>query len=413
MQLTKWAKLYETTNRVIGDIRFVLSHVSVSKYATHEQPDISRTWMRLLAFVQGMDPLKRETGIHVKEENEHMHLPLVLDHNIANIQPLLVDGAFAYAGTEELNNGFDINRQDNIDGDSLRHAKVGRLSQESSVCGAIGRSSSSSCTSKVVDLMSDDACHLLVPPSVTWLTLECLRAMESWLGVDDVKSASFGGVLSPNTSCSSSSNFQALKKTLSKIRKGKNIFSRLTGSSEVAVASIGMTTNSDPDNGKSLGKDCRTTGADIDIIGNKSGGSEDSGVEGDCAVELNALRILSLSYWPDLSYDVSSQDVSVHIPLHRLLSLILQRALKRCYGESGVSGVSNVTAAGSENAISAANMDFFSHILGGANSNGFSAFIMEHPLRIRVFCAQVHAGMWRKNGDAAMSASEWYRSVRW
>ncbi|CAN4109660.1 unnamed protein product [Withania somnifera] len=44
---------------------------------------------------------------------------------------------------------------------------------------------------------------------------------------------------------------------------------------------------------------------------------------------------------------------------------------------------------------------------------GFSAFIMEHALRIRVFCAQVQAGMWRRNGDVAILSCEWYRSVRW
>ncbi|KAL5740599.1 hypothetical protein ACOSQ2_029779 [Xanthoceras sorbifolium] len=409
LQVTKWANLYETTNRVIGDIRFVLSHVVVSKYATHDQPDLSRTWMRLLAFVQGMNPVKRETGIHIKEENEYMHLPLVLDHSIANIQPLLVDGAFACPGSEETNNCFNMYKQDNVDGESLRHAKVGRLSQGSSVCGAMGRSSSSSCASKVADLMSDDACHLLVPPSVTWLTHECLRAMESWLGVDDSKSGSCHDVLSPNTSSSSGSNFQALKKTLSKIRKGKHIFSRLTGSSEVAVAYNGIHESVDPDNAKSTGKDSRTTG-DSDIVHCKSAGSEDSGVEGDCAVELNALRVLSLPYFPDLNYDVSSQDVSVHIPLHRLLSLILQKALRRCYGESAVS---NTTISGSEHPLSTVYMDFFRHILGGFHPCGFSAFVMEHPLRIRVFCAQVHAGMWRKNGDAALSSCEWYRSVRW
>ncbi|KAK4392246.1 E3 ubiquitin-protein ligase PRT6 [Sesamum angolense] len=38
---------------------------------------------------------------------------------------------------------------------------------------------------------------------------------------------------------------------------------------------------------------------------------------------------------------------------------------------------------------------------------------MEHPLRIRVFCAEVRAGMWRRNGDAPILFSEWYRSVRW
>ncbi|KAH7855568.1 hypothetical protein Vadar_026318 [Vaccinium darrowii] len=37
----------------------------------------------------------------------------------------------------------------------------------------------------------------------------------------------------------------------------------------------------------------------------------------------------------------------------------------------------------------------------------FSAFVMEHPLWIRVFCAEVRARMWSKNGDAAILSWEW------
>ncbi|KAJ0560472.1 putative carboxypeptidase U transcription factor interactor and regulator Znf-B family [Helianthus annuus] len=118
------------------------------------------------------------------------------------------------------------------------------------------------------------------------------------------------------------------------------------------------------------------------------------GVEGDYT---NELEVLSLADWPEIEYDVSSQEISVHIPLHRLLSLALQRALKRCYGESE----------------SSAYGDFFGHVLGGCHPYGFSAFVMEHPLRIRVFCSQVRAGMWRKNGDAALASYEWYRFVKW
>ncbi|XP_031252609.1 E3 ubiquitin-protein ligase PRT6 [Pistacia vera] len=388
LQVTKWANLYDTTNRVIGDIRFVMSHAAVSKYATHCQPDISRIWMKILAFVQGMNPHKRETGIHIKEENEFVHFPLVLDHSIANIQPLWVDGAFSFAGSEEAND--DFNMKDAGYGDSLRHAKVGRLSQESSVCGAMGRSSSSDCTSKATDVISETVYDVLVPPPVTSLTHQCLRAMENWLGVDDNASASLQDVLSPNTNSVSGNNFFALKKTLSKIRKGKHIFSRLTGSGEVPATCItnsrAMITN------------------ESDIVASCSAGSNESGMEGE------DLRVLNLSYWPDIIYDVSLQDVSVHIPLHRLLSLTLQKALRRCYGESAAP---KLTGTDSENSLSAVPMDFFGHVLGGCHPYGFSAFVMEHPLRIRVFCAQVHAGMWRKNGDSALSSFEWYHSLRW
>ncbi|KAG2284685.1 hypothetical protein Bca52824_055905 [Brassica carinata] len=42
--------------------------------------------------------------------------------------------------------------------------------------------------------------------------------------------------------------------------------------------------------------------------------------------------------------------------------------------------------------------DFFSYVIGDFHPYGFSALVMEHVLRIRVFCAQVIAGMWKKNG---------------
>lgn len=136
------------------------------------------------------------------------------------------------------------------------------------------------------------------------------------------------------------------------------------------------------------------------------GGLDDSMLEGDNASELEALRLLSLSDWPDIVYKVSLQDISVHNPLHRLLSMVLQRALRQCYGETALGGSCS-------NSSSAVDHDFFGHILGGCHPLGFSAFIMEHALRIKVFCAQVHAGMWRRNVDAAILSCEWYRSVRW
>ncbi|PQQ09991.1 E3 ubiquitin-protein ligase PRT6 isoform X1 [Prunus yedoensis var. nudiflora] len=137
-------------------------------------------------------------------------------------------------------------------------------------------------------------------------------------------------------------------------------------------------------------------------------GLDDSAMEVDGAMDLDALRVLSSSDWPDITYDISLQDISVHIPLHRLLSLLLQKALRRCFGE-----VPDLASATSANSSSAILTDFFGNFLGGCHPYGFSAFVMEHPLRIRVFCAEVHAGIWRKNGDAALLSCEWYRSVRW
>ncbi|KAA8518905.1 hypothetical protein F0562_016321 [Nyssa sinensis] len=411
LQVNKWANLFDTTLRVVEDIRFVMSHAVVPKYVTRERRDISRTWTRLLTFVQGMNPQKRETGMHIEEENENMHLPFVLCHSIANIQSLLVAGAFSVDSAEEADDGTPLNtyKQYSDDQDSLRHAKVGRLSQESSVSSATGRSSTLGSASDVAEINFD---FPLIPSSVSWLTYECLRAIENWLGVDNTSWPP--NVLFPKTTGVSGNNFSALKKTLSnKIRKGKSIFKsynapsangKLTRSDEVqgrqcsSTAYGGFHTGVDLESGRSIGQDTSPAGFD------------DSAMEGEYAIDLEALRVLSLSVWPDIVYDVSSQDISVHIPLHGLLSLVLQRALKRCFGESAFS---NTVSANSAHPLSAIGHDFFGHVLGGCHPYGFSAFVMEHPLRIRVFCAEVHAGMWRKNGDAAILSCEWYRSVRW
>ncbi|TYH54627.1 hypothetical protein ES332_D09G182200v1 [Gossypium tomentosum] len=398
LQAAKWGSLYDTTNHVIGDIRFVMSHDVVSKYATHEQQDISRTWLKLLAFVQGMNSIQRETGIHIEEENESTHLPFYLGHSIANIHSLLVDGAFSVITSEGENILPYIYKQDMHDGDGMRHAKVGKLSQESSVCSVTGRS-----VSEATEVGSNSIFHLLIPSSVIWLIQECLRAMETWLEVDDGTSAPLKSMSSSNSSGIYGSNLFAIKKTLYKIRKGKH-FGRLTSSSEnhCPPYSSPVCSGHQASDGTEIAKNsdgaCGYMGLDV------------SAIETDSGVGLPTLHVLSLREWPDIIYDVSSQKISVHIPLHRLLSLLFQKALRMCYGERVMPNITNSCSTSSLSAIYA---DFFDHILVGCHPFGFSASVMEHPLRIRVFCAQVIAGMWRKNGDAALVSCEWYRSVHW
>ncbi|KAJ0737868.1 putative carboxypeptidase U transcription factor interactor and regulator Znf-B family [Helianthus annuus] len=304
LQVSKWENLLETTQRVVEDIRFVMSQTTIPEYVTSSRRDICRTWVKLLAFVQGMNPQKRETNIHI-EENENINLPFVLGHSIANIHALLVAGVFS---TED-ESVSTMNKPDIDELESLRHVKVGKLSQESSVSSVTARGTSFDSETKVIERDADSV-SVSVLTSVSWLIFECLRSIEYWL----------------------KSN-------------------------------------------------------------NASGGSLDY---------TNEFEVLSSADWSEIEYDVSSQDVSIHIPLHRLLALVLQRALKRCYSESESSTDSSTEC-----------VDFFGRVLGGCHPYGFSGFIMEHPLRIRVFCSEVRAGMWRKNGDDALLSYEWYRSVRW
>ncbi|XP_073157617.1 E3 ubiquitin-protein ligase PRT6 isoform X2 [Henckelia pumila] len=338
LQVAKWAPLYETSLRVVEDIRFVMSHAVVPKYLCNSRRDLVKMWMRLLASVQGMNAQKREMGNHIEEENENVHLPFVLCHSISNIISLLVVGAFSVSSNLDTREegSFGAYELECEDQDSPRLAKVGRLSQESYVSSITGKSSADY-ESKVMDRFPG-------PSSALWLLHECLRSMENWLGLDNT------------------------------------------------VGTLGAT---------SL-KTSNCTGQEA--------GFDDHILEGEGTGELERLRVLGLSDWPDITFDVSSQEISINIPIHRLLSMVLRTALKLCYGESITSSFLN---AGSADQSLARSSDFLGQILEGCHPYGFSAFVMEHPLRIRVFCAEVHAGMWRRNGDAPILFSEWYRSVRW
>ncbi|WCJ28303.1 E3 ubiquitin-protein ligase PRT6 [Euphorbia peplus] len=373
LRVAKWRIIYDTAVRVVEDIRFVMSHSVVPIYVTCDQKDILRTWMRLLCFLQGMCPLKREIGSHIDEENENMNLLFVLDHMLANIHFLLVDGAFSACEGIDDNNFTNSRKQWMDEEDSMRHAKVGRLSLESSV--------------------KSDCSPLTIHSSVMCLIYECLRAIDHWIGADSNGTPS-------SASSTSGTNFFSLKNTFSNIKKGKYIFGRFNSSNK--------------DHGGRSSQPLDVGIANIVAQGPMVSSNRDtvcgegSVIEGDSSKELEALQFLSLPTWANIFYDVSSQDVSLHIPLHRLLSLLLQRALKRCYGGPDVISTGTNFAS-----LDMTNDDFFGCILGGCHPHGFAAYIMEHPLRNRVFCAEVHASMWKKNGETAALCSEWYRSVRW
>ncbi|KAK7373743.1 hypothetical protein VNO80_07159 [Phaseolus coccineus] len=385
LQVSKWANIFETTIRVVEDIRFVMSHVVVPKYITNDQQDISRTWMGLLSFVQGMNPQKRETGQHIEEDNMNVHYPFILGHSIANIHSVLVDGAFSDASKGEIDEAdWNSEINDSDDGDNVRHAKVGRRSEESSACNVMSRNSVFA-SPKLCEIKADASSNLPLPRAVTWLIYECLREIENWLSVENTHAVP-PNLLSPNSGSACDSNFSAFKRAISKLRTG-----RFASTSEDHCKQCSENSEMDSEN------TCIRSSSD------------DNAMEEDFLVESDGPRFLSLPDWPHIVYDVSSQDISVHIPLHRLLSLLLQKAMKKYFCQSEVLDVTHASSNSSPTSYS----NFFEQALRGSHPFGFSANIMEHPLRIRVFCAEVHAGMWRKNGDAALLSCELYRSVRW
>ncbi|GAB2272531.1 hypothetical protein Dimus_007354 [Dionaea muscipula] len=418
LQVDKWGNLYNTSIRVIEDLKFVLTHPEVAEYATNEHRDISTAWIKMLSFVQGMNPRKREIGIHIEEENENMHLPFILCHLIARVNYLLVTGAFAVSSVKETFHGARGTYKQDGNNESQRHANVGKLSLESSACTLAGQSSSSGQTFLDGDPMSDDN-HLFIPSSVLGFEAECLRAVDRWLEADT--STGDFDVLASDDHDVRMTNFLAFKEVLSKLKNGEKVFSLnddslLTGKficpnpvdecSDDGFVIVPSSANfpiqsSLYQNNKLL----EVVGMDLDDLQNQTY-SLDSIME-EPSEESESFFVFSLSDWPDIDYDVSSQEISFHMPLHGLLSLTLKEILQKCYGDSA-RGPSNTT-----NLLSSVFHGFFGKILKGCHPYGFSCFMMEHPLRLRVFCAQVHAGMWKKNGEVALLSCEWYRSVRW
>lgn len=112
--------------------------------------------------------------------------------------------------------------------------------------------------------------------------------------------------------------------------------------------------------------------------------------------------------WPAVEFDVSRQDVSFHIPLHRMLALLLHRALDYYRPKQEESSGKDKTL------LSDGENSFLGEILPEKfRVPGFAAVVMEHPLRLQVLCAQVQAGMWRRNGHATIALCEVYHTVHW
>ncbi|XP_057527807.1 E3 ubiquitin-protein ligase PRT6 isoform X2 [Amaranthus tricolor] len=386
IQFIKWVAVYDLCIRVTQDIKFILSHSAIAIYATHKQTDIVTAWLRILALVQGMNPQKRETNIHVEEEQESSHLPFLMCNSIASIHVLLLKGAFSASGSEKVDEeaSREIERQDTDEQYCPRLAKVGRLSEESSICGSVVHSSVSECASQE----SGGNLDFVVSTSVLKLIFELTKAINGWLVESNV--------------VSHDPKLLAFKEASLRVKDGLCI----SGSSDGSI-----TENSHKGRGNHGSDEFQAQFLGHAIPMDTGEVEKDASImETETSSERDVLFLLGFSDWPDIDYDVSSQEVSVHMPLHGLLSLIMKDLLKYYYGKSMLTDKGgNVYL----NLASDDHVNFFLKVLRGCHPNGFSSFMMEHPLQSRVFCSQVRAGMWKKNGDAPIICFDLYRSNRW
>ncbi|KAL5229199.1 hypothetical protein ABZP36_017464 [Zizania latifolia] len=415
LQTNKWTNLYDATVRLLEDTYYVLSHEEVSIYVAYERPDLTRSWIKLLSLVQGMDPQKRVTSIHGEDENENLSAPFVLGHYLGICHNFLSRGAFSPPYQHESTDvtvGFTaIKGMESAE--NQQHAKVGRFTQHSSGCNSGSKDSSSSSG---------------LPPPAAWLILQCLKAIESWL---EPGIALRGKLSSLDVSSSDPHNFMAsLEDPLTISNKGRsntNIvemdakINEESQADDIADCPDSFSTSVQyPDSMMQI--DQTRLPHSSNMAGKRtkheSSNATDTQLHPENAISytltdgsllyahpdsrIEELGILNTVGWPHVVFDVSSQETSFHIPLHRMLSFLLRKAMQKCFGED----------VKPEQCSVAQTNEFFSHVLRSCEPYGFASIVMEHPLRVRVFCAQVRAGMWSKNGDAAILSAEWYRTVQ-
>ncbi|CAM0878719.1 unnamed protein product [Alopecurus aequalis] len=405
LQTSKWSNLYDSSIRLLEDTRYVLSHEEVSKYVAYERPDLLRSWIKLLSLVQGMDPQKRVTSIHAEDENENLSAPFMLGQYLGIIQNLLMKGAFSSPEQQESTDvtvcSTAIKGMESAE--NQRHAKVGRVSQENSGCSSSTRESSSSSE---------------LPSPAVCLIRQCLKAIDSWLEPGPLRKK----LSSLDASSSDARNFLALLEDTLTFNKGGSskqigeVGVKINeGSSSDDVADYHVFDSPAQESDDSMQID--QVGMTGNVAGKgkiqESNDAQDVEMHPENAISvtltdgsilyahpdsrIDELGILNMTGWPHVVFDVSSQETSFHIPLHRMLSLLLRKAMKKCFGED----------AKPEECSAVQSSEFFTQVLRGCEPYGFSSIVMEHPLRVRVFCAQVRAGMWRKNGDAAILSAEW------
>lgn len=213
--------------RVLEDIRYVMSHREVAKYIAEKRPDLSRAWLHLLAFVQGIYPQRRITSIHVEEENEDWGSAYFLENQMATIHPLFVAGAaaacseyssFGQMSLSKPSGSFETGSKIPNSMDSVsRPVKVGCVLREPSANAGASISGTSESDVEMRDITvtvvanentysesspkpteREDAreisdAGMTMPASLASLISECTQVLDTWLALDAARELAKSG----------------------------------------------------------------------------------------------------------------------------------------------------------------------------------------------------------------------------
>jgi hypothetical protein len=210
-----------------------MSHLEVAKYVAEEKPELSRAWLHLLAFVQGMYPQRRITSIHVEEENEDWGSAYFLESQMATIHPLFVAGAasacnrypsFGQMSLSKSSSSYESGNKVPNNRDSLsRPVKVGCILREPNATAGTSISGSSPSDvemrditvivdaientfseenmfsgdtpqpAKKEDIRDISNAGISMPASLASLISECTQVLDTWLALDAARELAKSG----------------------------------------------------------------------------------------------------------------------------------------------------------------------------------------------------------------------------
>eukprot|EP00871_Galdieria_phlegrea_P002761 jgi/Galph1/3486/GphlegSOOS_G2139.1 len=91
----------EALNRVIYDLRYVLTHTNASAYIMHYRPDLLAQFVRCLSLLQGMNGEMRAISYHVERESDAWSKAVSLELDFNHLCELLLAG-FAFERTDQI-----------------------------------------------------------------------------------------------------------------------------------------------------------------------------------------------------------------------------------------------------------------------------------------------------------------------
>ncbi|GJQ08909.1 hypothetical protein GpartN1_g700.t1 [Galdieria partita] len=91
----------DTLNRVIYDLRYILTHTNAAAYVMHYRPDLLALFVRILSLLQGMNAEVRAVRYHVERESDIWSKAISLELDFNHLCELLLAG-FVFNKLEDI-----------------------------------------------------------------------------------------------------------------------------------------------------------------------------------------------------------------------------------------------------------------------------------------------------------------------